>query len=467
MSKSTTKQMPARYSRRRGKGLPKKLEVLHPHAAGIDVGSAHHYVSVPEDRDQDAVRRFGCSTPDLQSMASWLKDCGISTVVMEATGVYWIPVFRVLEDAKLDVLLVNPRHIKYVPGRKSDVGDCQWLRQLHTYGLLRGSFVPSAQVSAMRTYWRQRRDLVQSASSEIQHMQKALTQMNIQLHTVLSDVTGVSGMNILRAIVAGQRDPLVLACLANTQVKCTRAELVKALTGHYTDEHLFVLQQSLESFDFCHTKIRECDQRLSQHLAQFVSKAQPDTLPPSAKRSNRARRKNQPHFELRTELYRLTGVDLTRIDGIDAMTAFTVLSEIGFDVSAFPTDAQFASWLGLCPNHRSTGDKIKRRTTRPVFNRAADALRIAAQSLWRSTTYLGAMHRRFTGRLGAPKAITATAHKLARLIYHMLKYGQDYVDKGEQYLEDQHRQRNIKSLTRRAKDLGYALINPQTGEVLA
>ena len=467
MSKPITTEMSKRYSRRRGKSLPKTLEVLHPHAAGIDVGSTHHYVSVPEDRDQDCVRRFGCFTPDLEAMAAWLKGCGITTVVMEATGVYWIPVFRVLEDSGLDVLLVNPRHVKYVPGRKSDVGDCQWLRQLHTYGLLCGAFVPSAQVAAMRTYWRQRRELVQCASREIQHMQKALTQMNIQLHVVLSDITGVSGMNILRAIVAGKRDPMELARLANTQVKCTRAELAKALTGHYTDEHLFVLQQALELFDFYHIKIRDCDQRLSEHLAQFESKAQPDTLPPSAKRSGGARRKNQPHLDLRAELYRACGVDLTRIDGIDAMTAFTVLSEIGFDVSAFPTEAQFASWLGLCPNHRSTGGKIKRRTTKPVFNRAADALRIAAQSLWRSTTYLGATYRRFAGRLGAPKAITATAHKLARLIYRMLKHGQDYVDKGEKHLEEQHRQRTIKTLIRRAKDLGYTLLNPQTGEVLA
>lgn len=464
---SITEQMPKRYRRRRGKSLPKTLEVLNPHAAGIDVGSTHHYVSVPEDRDRDAVRRFGCFTPDLDAMASWLKTCGITSVVMEATGVYWIPVFRVLEDAGVQVLLVNPRHVKYVPGRKSDVGDCQWLRQLHTYGLLRAAFVPCAQIAAMRTYWRQRRELVQCASREIQHMQKALTQMNLQLHVALSDIAGVSGMKILRAIVGGQRDPMSLANLADVKVKCSREQLANALTGHYTDEHLFVLEQALALFDTFHVKIQECDQRLALHLRQFESKAEPDTLTLSPKRSSVSRRKNQPHFDLRTELYRLTGVDLTRIDGIDAMTAFTVLSEIGFDVSAFPTPAQFASWLGLCPNHKITGGYVKRRNTKPVFNRAADSLRIAAQSLWRSKTYLGAMYRRLAGRLGAPKAITATAHKLARLIYFMLKYGQEYVDKGEQHLEEQHRQRSIKSLLRKAKDLGYTIFDPQTGECLA
>ncbi len=465
--KSITKGMSKRYSQQRGKMLPKGLEVVNPNAAGIDVGSTHHYVSVPEERDRDAVRRFGCYTPDLNQMACWLKECEITTVVMEATGVYWIPVLRVLEAHGLEVLLVNPRHVKYVPGRKSDVGDCQWLRQLHTYGLLRGAFVPSADVATMRAYWRQRRELVQNASREILHMQKALTQMNLQLHVVLSDITGVSGLKILRAIVAGQRDPEALAALANTQVHCSREEIAKALTGHYSEAHLFVLQQALELFDILHAKIQECDQRLAQHLSRFSSKAEPSALTPPAKHPNRTRRKNQPHFDLRTELYRLTGVDLTRIDGIDAMTAFTVLSEIGFDVSAFPNERHFASWLGLCPNHRITGGKVKRRNTKPVINRAADALRVAAQSLWRSRSYLGAHYRRLAGRLGAPKAITATAHKLARLIYALLKHGHEYVDKGEQHLEQQQRERSLKALIRRAKELGLTILDPKTGECLA
>ena len=466
--KSITDDFPGRYGKPRGKGLPKKrLEVLHPHAAGIDVGSRHHYVSVAEDCDQDPVRRFGCYTPELEAMASWLKDCGITTVVMEATGVFWIPVFYVLEERGLEVLLVNPRHVQYVPGRKSDVADCQWLRQLHTYGLLRGAFVPASDVAAVRAYWRQRRNLVESASREIQHMQKALPQMNIQLSTTLSDITGVSGMKILRAIVAGQRDPQALAQLANTKVKCSREEIVQSLTGHYTDEQLFLLQQALELYDIFHVKIQECDQRLAQYLELFPSKAEPSALAPHPKRPKRARRKNQPYFDLRSEVYRLAGVDLTRIDGIDAMTAFTVLSEIGFDVTAFPTEGEFVSWLALCPNHRITGGKVKRRSTKQVVNRAANALRTAAQSLWHSTTYLGACYRRYNGRLGPAKTITAMAHKLARLIYHMLKHGEEYVDKGQEHLEKQHRERSIKSLIHRAKEFGLTLVDTQTGECLA
>ena len=466
-SKSTTPKMGKRYVRRRGKRLPKDLELLHPDAAGIDVGAERHYVSVPEGRDAETIRSFGCYTADLEKMARWLKGCGVKTVAMESTGVYWIPVFRVLEHHGLEAVLVNPQHVKHVPGRKTDVSDCQWLRQLHTHGLLRGAFVPPQEVAAMRTYWRQRKELVQSASREILHMQKALTQMNLHLHVALSDITGVSGMKILRAIVDGERDPQRLAQLANTQVHCSREELAQALTGHYTEDHLFVLRQTLQRFDFLQAQIAECDRQLACYLTRFPSKANPDALNPHPKRSKRARRKNEPHFDLRAELYRLTGVDLTRIDGIDAMTAFTVLSEIGFDVSAFPTEDQFASWLALCPNNQVTGGKVKRRRTRDVYNRAADALRVAAQSLWRGKSYLGAFYRRHAGRHGAPKAITITAHKLARIIYRALKFGQEYVDRGEQHLEKQHRERSLKSLIRRAKEFGFALVNSQTGECLA
>jgi transposase len=457
--------MSTQYTKRRGKGLPKALEVVHPDAAGIDLGAQEHYVSVPEDRDQETIRRFGCYTAQLEAMARWLKECGVKTVAMEATGVYWVPVYRVLEEHGLEVVLVNPRHIKYVPGRKSDVADCQWLRQLHTYGLLRAAFVPPQSVAAMRTYWRQRKELVEASSREILHMQKALTQMNLQLPVAISDITGVSGMKMLRAIVAGERDPQTLARLANAQVHASREEMVEALTGHYTDEQVFVLTQSLELFDVIQHKIRDCDQALARHLEPMESKAEPEDLPPHPKRSrHKARRKNEPHFDLRAELWRLTGVDFSRIDGIDAMTAFTVLSEIGFDVSAFPTEAQFVSWLALCPNNAITGGRIKRRRTKHVYNRAADALRVAAQSLHRSQSYLGACYRRFAARLGAPKAITAMAHKLARLIYRAVKYGDAYVDKGQQHLEQQHRERTLKSLAKRAHELGYMLVHLETGE---
>lgn len=454
--------------KRRGRGIPKALQVVHPDTAGIDIGAESHYVSVPEDRSEEPVRKFGCYTPQLEEMAAWLIGCGVKTVVMEATGVYWIPVFRVLESRGLEVLLVNPRHVKYVPGRKSDVADCQWVRQLHSFGLLRGAFVPPQEVAAMRTYWRQRKALVEAASREILHMQKALTQMNLHLHVVLSDVAGVSGMKILRAIVAGERDPVRLASLADAQVRASREEIAQALSGHYTGEHLFVLGQALELFDVFQAKIRDCDAQLAIHLSRFEGKAGAGAPPSNPKRSRRgSRRKNEPHFDLRAELWRLTGVDFSRIDGIDSLTAFTVLSETGFDVSAFPTEHHYASWMGLCPNNTITGGRVKRRQTRRVINRAADALRVAAQSLWRSDSYLGAYYRRLAARMGAPKAITATAHKLACIMYRAIKFGQQYVDKGEKYLEEQHRKRNLKSLVHCAKELGYMLVHPKTGECLS
>ena len=462
---------PQRYRHRRGLSLPASLEALRPDAAGIDVGAERHYVSVPEDRDPEPVRSFGCYTPELKRLAEWLVACGIRTVALESTGVYWIPLFRMLEEHGLEVVLVDARHVTYVPGRKSDVSDCQWLRRLHTYGLLRGAFVPEAEVAAMRAYWRQRKNLVEAAVREVLHMQKALTQMNLHLHVALSDLTGVSGLRILRAIVAGERDAGVLAQLAHPTVKCPRETLEAALTGHYTEPEVFALTQALSLYDTFAAKIAECDQALETHLRRFPDAPVPAAPAPpnSSKRHKRQRRKNEPHFDLVQELVRLTGVDLTRLDGLDAMTVFTVLSEIGLDASAFPTVKHFVSWLGLCPAHAITGGKVKKRRTKPVRNRAADALRVAAQSLHRSDSYLGACYRRLRARLGAPKAITAMAHKLARLFYALLKHGQAYVDKGQAYLEAQHRERTIKSLLRRAQDLSLTLeiVDLVTGEVIA
>jgi len=455
------------HKKRLGSGIPKGLHVVNPDAAGIDIGAESHYASVPEDRCAEPVRQFGCYTPQLEEMADWLIACGIKTAVMESTGVYWIPVFRVLESRGLEVKLVNPRHVKYVPGRKTDVADCQWLRQLHTFGLLKGAFVPPQEVAAMRTYWRQRKDLVEAASREILHMQKALTQMNLHLHIVLSDITGVSGMKILRAIAAGERDPARLASLAGTQVRASREEIAQAMSGHYTDEYLFVFRQALELFDVFQAKVRDCDEQLAGYLGKLEGKSGGGEPPPHAKRSKRSsRRKNEPHFDLRAELWRLTGVDFSRIDGIDSLTAFSVLSETGFTMDAFPTEHHYASWLGLCPNHAITGGKVKRRRTKSVINRAANSLRVAAQSLWRSKSYLGAFFRRMAARLGVPKAITATAHKLACIMYRAVKFGHPYVDKGEKYLEDQHRERTIKSLTHRAQELGYMLVHSETGQCL-
>lgn len=431
------------------------LRRFQPDAAGIDIGSKTHYVAVPEDRCEEPVRNFGCLTPELHQMAQWLKSCGIATVAMEATGVYWIPVARILEEYDLKVVLTDARHVRSVPGRKSDVLDCQWLQELHTYGLLKEAFRPHQELEVLRTYWRHRAGLVQRCAAEIQHMQKALEQMNLQLHKVLSDITGVSGMNITRAIVAGERDPVKLAKMAHPTVKSSEETIAQALTGHYREDHLFTLQQALESYDFLHSRIRECDARIEAYLQRFETRPQSS----SPKRKKKAsRRKNQPYFDLSKELRRVLGVDLTSIDGIEAMTALTVISEQGFDMSKFPTEKHFSSHLGLCPNNRVTGGKVKRRRTRKVESRAATALRVAAQALHKSQTALGAYYRRIKARLGPAKATTATARKLAVLIYRMLKYGQDYVDQGQELYEQKYRIQRQKGLAKQAKSLGFMLV---------
>jgi len=462
---STTKSQRTKYRFRRGAKLPKHLECINQNAAGIDVGSREHYVCVPDDRDVQPVRTYGCYTPDLEAMAQWLGDCGIETVAMESTGVYWIPVYRVLEAHGFEVYLVNARHIKYVPGRKTDVLDCQWLHKLHTFGLLSGSFVPSHDVDALRTYWRQRKNLVQSASRQIQHMQKAMTQTNLHLHVVLSDIGGVTGMKIIRAIVNGERNPDKLAALRHPSVRKSAGEIANALTGHYRDEHIFALRQAVELYDVYQDKIADCDRQLQQRLSQLETKAGSCELKDAASKKNkRRRRKNEPYFDLRSEVHRITGVDLTQIPGIDAMTAFTVISEC--EIHAFPTAKQFASWLGLCPNNAITGGVVHRRSTKTVYNRIANALRVAAQSLHRSTSYLGAYYRRKRQRLGAPKAITATAHKLARLIYNMLTQGQDYVERSQEQEQREYQERRVHYFIKQLTGVGFEILNPETGEII-
>jgi transposase len=400
-------------------------------------------------------------------MARWLKDCGVETVAMEATGVYWVPVVQVLESYGLEVLVVDAGHVRNVSGRKSDVQDCQWIQELHTFGLLRGAFRPQQAVRTLRTYWRQREDLVEQCARQIHMMQKALDQMNLQLHKVLSDITGQSGQAILRAILAGQRDPAALAALANHRVKSSRDTITQALTGEYREELLFTLRQAVELYDIFQAKIADLDRQLQGYLATLEPQA-PSPEPAAAPRKAvPPRRKNQVHFDLQSELIRITGVDLTTIDGISTLTAQTVLSECGWDLSAFPTEKHFASWLGLCPNHRITGGKIKSRRTRKVSQRAAKALRLAAWSLERSGSALGAFFRRLKARLGPPKAITATAHKLARLIYRMLKYGQAYVDQGQEDYNKQYEEQQILQLKKRAQRMGFALVAADTGEVVS
>jgi transposase len=451
------------------------LEVMHPNAAGIDVGNSAHYVAVRPDRDPDPVRRFDCFTADLHRLADWLQQCGVITVALQSTGVYWIPVYEILEARGLEVYLVNARHTKNLPGRKSDVQESQWLLKLHTYGLLRNSFHPSAEIRVVRTYWRQRGDHVRAVSTCIQRMQKVLTQMNIQLANVISDLSGWTGQRIVRAILAGERDPETLAALSHPGIHATHAEIAKSLEGTWQPDLLFVLKQEVDLYDTYQQRIAECDQELERHLKSFADKtpdppAGPEPSPtpaPSDTRAHRPKRQRKagshaPQFDLGRELHRISGVDLTRIDGIDIGVAQTVISEVGLDMLRWEDEDHFASWLGLCPDNRITGGKVLRRGTRHVINRAATALRLGASTLLRSQSYLGAQYRRFRGKLGAPKAITAMAHKLAILVYRMLRWGHAYVDKGMRYYEERHRQQQIHLLKKRAAKLGLQIIEPQT-----
>jgi transposase len=440
------------------------LRIVHPDAGGIDIGSRQHYVAVPPDRDPEPVRCFGCLTPDLQALARWLRACGVTTVAMESTGVYWIPVMQVLEEHGIEGYLVDARQAKNLPGRKTDVKDCQWLQQLHVHGMLTRAFRPADAICVLRSYWRHRQGLVEMASMQIQLMQKSLEQMNLQLHKVLSDITGVTGMRIVRAILSGERNPVVLAQMRHPLVKNSEDTIAKALTGDWRAEHVFTLRQAVELYDVYQQKIEACDREIDQYMQSLEARGDPKDLEP---RGRGTRRKNQVHFDLRGQLHRLTGVDLTHIDAIQAMTAQAVISECGIDMSRFATAKHYCSWLALCPNHQITGGKIRRRRTRKVRNRAAQALRLAAQSLHHSKTALGAYYRRMRGRLGPAKAITATAHKLAILIYRMLKYGMKYVDQGQQAYEKQYQQRTLQTLTKRAKQMGYAMVDLRSGEVVS
>jgi len=437
-----------------------RLEVVHPDAAGIDIGNESHYVAVPPTRDSESVRRFGCTTAELKEMADWLKQCGIRTVAMQSTGVYWIAVYDILEEAGLEVYLVNARETKNLPGRKSDVQESQWLMKLHTYGLLRNSFRPSQEIRTLRTYWRQRNDLVRAAGRHIQRIQKAMTQMNIQLANVLSDVSGMTGQSIIKAILGGERDPQKLAEFRDHRVKASKEEIARSLEGNWQEDLLFVLQQEQSGYEFCQKQMAECDQRIEQYLKQREDRSAGATLP-EEKRKERLRKKkkgNTPQFDLRAELFHMTGADLTQIDGVDVMTAMTILSEVGWDMSKWKTEHHFVSWLRLCPDNKISGDKIIGKGRLPTNNRATSALRMAASTLRLSNTYLGAQFRRLRTRLGAPIAIKAMAAKLARLVYRVLRYGMQFVDKGAEFYEAQHRTLQINYLKWRAAKMGLQII---------
>lgn len=436
------------------------LEVVHADAAGIDVGNASHFVSVPPDRDERPVREFGSWTADLRQLAAWLKSCKIRTVAMQSTGVYWIAVQEVLEQAGLEVYLVNARGTKNLPGRKSDVQECQWLRKLHTYGLLRNSFRPPEQIRSIRTLWRLRDRWVQEAGRAIQQMQKALTKMNVQLANTISDISGVTGMAILRAILKGVRDPWQLAKLRHRSIAASEAEIAHSLEGHWQEDILFELQQVLEGYDFYQQQIVACDEKLQNWMAVLPSREVGPDHPSESTcaRKSQGRRKNHPGFDLAAELRRALGVDVTAVDGVDVITGQVLLTEVGADLSAFPTEDYFAAWLGLTPRRDVSGGKVIRHVKPDGSNRLANALRMAAQSLSRSDSYLGARYRSLRGRLGGPRAIKAMARYLACLLYRLLTRGQAYLDRGAAYYENRRQERERLALERKAAEHGLKLV---------
>jgi len=440
----------------------KVLEVVHPDAAGIDIGGREHWVAVSPERDPQPVRCYGCFTADLQEMARWLVEKGVRSVALQSTGVYWMPAFEILEQHGLEVYLVNAQHTKNLPGRKSDVQECQWLLKLHAFGLLNNSFQPTGEIRTARTLWRHRGNLVAEASSTVQRMQKALIEMNVQLSNVLSDLSGVSGMTILLAILKGERDPEKLAVLVQPEVKAAPEDIAKSLEGNWRPELLFVLRQQVELYQIYQKKIADCDVQLRRHLESLGGKVDLRVQPIGPRPKGKKASKNAPQFDLRSELYRITGIDWAQVNGIDVLTAQTVMAEAGADLEEFATEKHFTSWLGLCPSNERSGGKILNRATRKVVNRATVAFRNAASTLLRSQSYLGAQYRRLRTRLGAPKAITAMARKLACLYYRLIKHGQPYVDKGTAYYEARYREQQIRSVVRKAQKLGLQVVIPQS-----
>jgi len=458
----------ARSTRSRVPRVPRKTNptphVLHPDAAGIDIGATHVYAALPPERAAAPVRVFETFTEDLHALAAWLKEHRITTVAMESTGVYWIPVFQVLETAGIEVSLVNAHHAKNVPGRKTDVSDCQWLQYLHSVGLLRGSFRPPDEICAARTLLRHRGTLVAQAAAHVQHMQKALVQMNVRLQHVLSDLSGTSGLAILDAILAGERDPARLAKLRDPRVKASEATIAKALVGDWRAEHLFTLRQARESYRYCQTLIQECDAEIERRLAQLRSRVDPtQTPPPSGKPGQDRSRKGEIGLQgadLRTELYRVLGTDVTQVPGLGTGHAAGLVLQLGTDLSAFPSAAHFSNWQGLCPNPQISGGRVLKRGTRDVQNPVATIFRMAAQSLHHSDSALGAYYRRMRAKLGAPKAITATAHKLARIYYHLVTTKQAYDESVFAKNEAREAKRRVERLKREATALGFVL-SPQ------
>ncbi|HEY3411646.1 MAG TPA: IS110 family transposase, partial [Armatimonadota bacterium] len=435
-------------------GISEEMVILHPHAAGLDIGSTEIWACIPADGKGERVRCFGTYTTDLEELADWLEEHGVTEVAMESTGVYWIPVYELLEDRGMNVMVVNARHIKNVPGRKSDVQDCQWIQRLHAYGLLSGSFRPQAEMCALRAYLRHRDGLIEHRAAHIQHMQKALLQMNIQLGQVLSDLTGQTGLAILRAIVAGEHNPMRLVEMRKGRCEHSRAEMIQALTGHYRPEHVFALKQALALFDAYTAQIRECDQEIERQFATLRPQPPDDLppLPPDPKPTSHC--KNAPDYDARSYLYGLAGVDFTAIPGLNASLVQRILAEVGLDMDRFPTVKDFCSWLGLAPHNAISGGRVLYSHTLHTHNRAGQAFRLAAQAVSRGKTIYSEFYRRVRARSGPKEAIVATAHKIARTFYFMLKRREPFRKLDvESYLKLQ-REKDIRRLSIKAAKLG-------------
>lgn len=449
----TKKQRPQRLE---AGSLPEQLQQINVNAAGIDIGSEQHLVAVPAGRDESPVREFGSFTGDLVALADWLRDCGVDTVAMESTGVYWIPLYELLEQRGFAVKLVDARQVKNVSGRKSDVLDCQWLQQLHTYGLLAGAFRPPEEICVLRSYLRQKEMLTQASSQHIQHMQKALQQMNLLLHNVVSDITGVTGMAIIKAILAGERSPQVLAGQRRAGCRNNEATIARSLVGNYRDEHLFALRQAVELYEFYQQKIVDCEAAILTQLSSYPD-ATDDQPPPPAK-PGRVAARMRSGVDVREVLFKKSGVDLFAIPGLGADTLLTLTSELGFDMTRWKTVKHFTSWLGLCPRTRISGGKNLTKKGKRKANRAAQAFRTAAATLARTQTALGAFSRRVKARTGGIQAVTATAHRLARIYYSMLTNGTAYVELGQQAYEQRYRERRFAQLQRQANSFGMQLV---------
>jgi transposase len=441
------------------------LPTIHPNAAGMDIGADEIVVAVPLDRDGEPVRAFRTFTPDLAALVTWLIACDIDTVALESTGVYWVPIFEMLEQHGIVPYLVNARHVKTVPGRKSDWNDAQWLQKLHALGLLAASFRPDGEIAALRTLVRYRSELIQHRAPHILHMQKALQQMNIQLERVLSDIMGVTGQAIVRAIVAGERNPLTLAQMRNAACKSNEETIARALTGSWKAEQVFVLTQALVIYDVYTVQITVCDTQIEQYLQRMESRHTPEApLPdlPAAKKKSKT--KNAPAATTRAQYARIVGVDLVAVMGLSASGIQTILSEIGTDMRRWPTVKHFCAWLGLAPRNDISGGKVLRSRTHKVVNRATQAFRQAAQSVSRSDSAIGAYYRTMRARKGPQQATVATAHKIARVVYHLLKYGEAYEAESAEQFDQQRQERERRQLERRAQKLGFTLTPVATSQ---